>query len=156
MTRAYIHLGMHNYPVSDGICRETLDTISGLIAQEVSKRLTAKNSAIAMDASKEFLDKYLIHIGLGSKKMLWSKALEDVLNKFEILSSPNLRNTISLSRSGGKEGAYDSIMAMKRYITIEYIHGNVFPRQGKDKVYVFKMLVDRPGSGVELVKRMQP
>jgi hypothetical protein len=36
MSRAYIHLGMHNHPVSDGICLETLDTISSLIAQEVS------------------------------------------------------------------------------------------------------------------------
>jgi hypothetical protein len=31
MTRACIHLGMHNHPVSDGICQETLDTIFGLI-----------------------------------------------------------------------------------------------------------------------------
>jgi hypothetical protein len=127
MTRACIHLGMHNHPVSDGICRETLDTISGLIAQEVSKTPTTKNSAIAMAASKEFLDKYLIHSGPGPKKMLRGKELEDVLDKFEHLSSPNLRNTISLSRSGGKRGAYGSIMAMKRYTIIEYIHGNVFP-----------------------------
>jgi hypothetical protein len=63
MSRACIHLGMHNHPVSDGIYRETLDTISDLIAQEVSKTPTAKNSAIAMAASKEF-------IGLGPKKML--------------------------------------------------------------------------------------
>jgi hypothetical protein len=155
MSRACIHLEMHNHPVSDGICRETLDTISGLIAQEVSKTPTAKNSAIAMAASKEFLDKYLIHSGPGPKKMLRGQELEDVLDKFEHLSSPNLWNLISLYRSGGKGGAYDSIMAMQRYTTIEYIHTNVFPGQGKDKVYVFKMLVDRPGSGLDLVKRMQ-
>jgi hypothetical protein len=71
MTRLCIHLGMHNHLVSDGICQETIDTISSLVAQEVSKTLTAKNSAIAMAASKEFLDKYLIHSGPGSKKMLW-------------------------------------------------------------------------------------
>jgi hypothetical protein len=47
-------------------------------------------------------------------------------------------------------------MAMQRYTTIEYILGYVFPSQGKDKVYVFKMLVDGPGSGMDLVKRMQP
>jgi hypothetical protein len=44
---------------------------------------------------------------------------------------------------------------MQRYTRIEYIHANVFLYQGKDKVYVFKMLVDGPGSGVDLVKRMQ-
>jgi hypothetical protein len=109
-----------------------------------------------MTASKEFLDKYLIYSGPGSKKMLQSQELEDIFNKFEQLSSPNLRNTISLSRSGGKRGAYDSIMVMQRYTTIEYIHGNVFLGQGKNKVYVFKMLVDEPESGVDLVKCTQP
>ena len=71
MTRACIHLGMHNHPISNGICQETLDTISSLIAQEVSKTPIAKNSTIIMVASKEFLDKYLIYNGLRSKKMLW-------------------------------------------------------------------------------------
>jgi hypothetical protein len=156
MSRACIHLGMHNHPVFDGICRETLDSISSLIAQEVSKTPTAKNSAIAMAASKEFLDKYFIHTGPGPKKMLRGQELEYILDKFEHLSSPNLRYTILLCRSGGKRGAYDSIMAMKKYTTIEYVLGNVFPGQGKDKVYVFKMLEDRPRNGMDLVKRMQP
>jgi hypothetical protein len=131
-----MHLGMYNHPVFDGICRETLNTISSLIAQEVSKTPIAKYFATAMAASKEFLDKHLIHSGPGPKKMLWGQELEDVLDKFEHLSSPNLRNIISLSRSGGKRGKYDSIMAMKRFTTIEYIHGNIFLGQGKNKVYV--------------------
>jgi hypothetical protein len=97
ITRVCIHLGMHNHQVFDGIFQEILDTISGLIAQEVSKTPTAKNSAITMATSKEFLDGYLIHNGLGPKEMLGGKALEDVLDKFETLSSPNLRNMISLS-----------------------------------------------------------
>jgi hypothetical protein len=150
MAMVCIHLGMHNHLVSNGIYRETLDTISGQVAQEVSKTPSAKNPAIT------FLDKYLIYNGPGPKKMLWGKALEDVLDKFEILSSPNLWNMISISRSGGKGGAFDSIMVMKRYTIIEYIHGNIFPEQGKDKAYIFKMLVDEPGSGVDLVKLMQP
>jgi hypothetical protein len=154
MTRACIHLGMHNHSVSDGICQETLNSISSLIRQEVFKTPIAKNFAIPMAASKELLDKYLIHSGPGPKKMLWGKALEDVLDKFEHLSSPNLWNMISLFRSSGKGRAYDSIMAMKRYSTIEYIHNNIFSGQGQDKVYIFKMLVDKPESGVDLVKRM--
>jgi hypothetical protein len=61
MTRACIHLGMHNYPDTDGICQETLNTIFGLIANKVSKTSTTKNSAIALVASKEFLDSFFIH-----------------------------------------------------------------------------------------------
>jgi hypothetical protein len=119
---------MHNYPISDGICQETLDTISGLISQQVSKTPT-----IPMAASKEFLDKYVIHSGPRPKKMLQGHELEDVLDKFEHLSSPNLQNMISLCKSCGKRGAYDNIMAMKMYTTVEYIHANVCPGQGKYK-----------------------
>jgi hypothetical protein len=79
-----------------------------------------------MAASKEFLDKYLIYNGPGPKKMLRGQELEDVLDKFEHLNSPNLRNTISLCRSSCKRGVYDSIMAMKTYTTIEYIHATSF------------------------------
>jgi hypothetical protein len=63
-----------------------------------------QNSTIALAASKKFLGGYLFHSGPGSKKMLWSKALEDVLDKFEILSSPNVQNMISSLRSNGKVG----------------------------------------------------
>jgi hypothetical protein len=81
MTRACIHLGMHNHPIYDGICWETLDTIFGLIVEEVSKTPTAKTSTIAMAANKGFLDKYLIHSGPRPKKMLWGQELEDFPNK---------------------------------------------------------------------------
>ena len=110
-----------------------LDTIFGLIAQEVPKTPTAKNSAITMVASKEFLDKYLIYTNSELKKMLQGEELEDVLDKFEHLSSLNLQNIILLSRSSGKRGAYDSIMAMKTYTTIEYVHGNIF--QGEKLIH---------------------
>jgi hypothetical protein len=104
MTRVYIHLGMHNHPVFDGIYRQTLYTISGLITQEMSRTPTAKNPIIALATSKRFLGGYLFHSNPGPKEILWRKALEDVLDKFEILSSPNVRNMISLFRSGHKGG----------------------------------------------------
>jgi hypothetical protein len=46
-------------------------------------------------------------------------------------------------------------MSMKRHSTIEYTHGNVFQGQREEKFYIFKMLVDGPGSGMDLVKRMK-
>jgi hypothetical protein len=75
----------------------------------VSKTPTAKNSAITLVASKEFLSGYLFHSGTGSKEMLWSKALDDILDKFEILNSPNVRNMISSFRSGDKGGSLITI-----------------------------------------------
>jgi len=47
-------------------------------------------------------------------------------------------------------------MTMKKESKFKFIHDNVFPGQGKEKVYIFKMLTEGPGSGVDLVRRMQP
>ncbi len=63
MSRACIHLGYHRHPVAKGKCRESLETITGLIAIEVANTPTAKNLDIAMAASKEFLDTFLVHSG---------------------------------------------------------------------------------------------
>jgi hypothetical protein len=46
-------------------------------------------------------------------------------------------------------------MALKDHSGFKYVHGSRFPGQFKDKIFVFKMSVDLPGSGVDLVKRMQ-
>ncbi len=49
----------------------------------------------------------------------------------------------------------DNIMTMKKESKFEFIHDSVFPGQGKEKVYIFKMLTEGPRSGVDLVRRMQ-
>jgi len=46
-------------------------------------------------------------------------------------------------------------MTMKKESKFEFIHDSVFLGQGKEKVYIFKMLTEGLGSGVDLVKRMQ-
>ena len=43
---------------------------------------------------------------------------------------------------------------MESILTLED-HGSRFPRQSKDKMFVSKMFVDLPCSGVELVEKMQ-
>jgi hypothetical protein len=55
MSRACIHLGVHDHPVANGTCRESLDMTYQYVANKVLKTPTAKNSAIVMAASKQFL-----------------------------------------------------------------------------------------------------
>ena len=87
---------------------------------------TTKNSAIVLVASKEFLDGYFFHYNPGPKEVFHGKVLEDVLDKFEILSLPNIWNMISSFRSCCKGGIIDSMTTMKRHSAIECIHGNIF------------------------------
>ena len=154
-SRAAIHLGRHVHPVSDGVCLETLDRVYECVAQEVQRTPTAKASAIVMAASKTFLSDYLFRSTPGH---LQGASLDSVMDKFVTLSSANARNMITGAKKYIKSGMgpIDSIMALKEHNQFKFIHDSRFPGQAAGKVFVFKMSVDRPGSGVDLVKRMQP
>ena len=155
MTRAAIHLGKHSHPVAKGTYKDSAKEISELIAEQVAKTPTATNSAIALSASKDFLTNHLFHHrNSGEKEILKGKEMEEVMDCFQMLSSPSIRNVISSFRSNNRGGVIDNIMTMKRESKFEFIHDSVFPGQGKEKVYVFKMLTEGPGSGVDLIRRM--
>jgi hypothetical protein len=158
MSRACIHLCVHDHPVANDTCRESLDMAYQCVANKVLKTPTAKNSAIVMAASKQFLADYLLKSPANVESHhLVGSSLEVVMDKFNTFASPNCRNFVSGSkhflRSG--MGNMDSIMALKDHSAFKFIHGSRFPGQSKDKGFVFKMSVDLPSSGVELVKRMQ-
>ena len=155
MTRVAIHLGKHYHPVAKGMYRDSAREISELIGEQVAKTPTATNSAIALSASKEFLTNHLFHHEEGEKEILKGEEMEEVMDHFHMLSSPSIRNVISSFRSNNRGGVIDNIMTMKRESKFEFIHNSVFPGQGKEKVYVFKMLTEGPGSGVDLIRRMQ-
>ena len=155
MSRGCIHLGVHENPVSNGTCRESLDMAYQYVATEVMKTLTAKNSAIVMATSRTYLTDYLLKSpSNGEGHNLAGSSLEAVLDKFSVLVTPNCRNFESGSRRFIRSGmgTMDSIMALKDHSC--YVHGSRFPGQSNDKVFVFKMSLDRPGSGVDFVKRM--
>ena len=157
MTRACIHFGNHEHPVSDGMCRETIDQIHTLIGEEVSKTPTAKNSAIALAASKEFLSTFLLQTDHNTPTPLRGPDLNVVMDKFKLLSSPNVRSIISSFRlHSGNKGYIDKILELKKTSRYDYVQESVFPGQGSNKVFLFKMSIEGPGSGFDLVKRMQP
>ena len=158
MSRACIHLGMHDHPVSNGVCHKSLDLAYHYVANEVLKTPTAKKSTIVLGASKQYLADYLLKSRtIGEDYLLVVSSLKVVMDKFSVLTSPNCRNFIFGSKRFVRSGmeTIDSIMAFKDHSTFKFVHGNWFRGQSKDIVFVFKMSVDLPGSGMELVKRIQ-
>ena len=153
--RACIHLGWHDHLVADGVCRESVDESYKCVATEVYKTPKATTSAIQMAASQAFLSDYLFNTPTQEEKQL---NLESVMDKFSYLASPNCRNIVSGSKRvlKPKAGPMESIIALKNNPKFKFVHENRFPGQSNDKVFVFKMSVDLEGSGVDLVRRMQP
>lgn len=78
------------------------------------------------------------------------------MDHFQYLSNPNIQNVIYSFRSNGQGRVIDNIKTVKKESKFEIIHDGVFPGQGKEKVYILKMLTEGPGSGMDIVNRMQP
>ena len=113
--------------------------------------------AIALVASKNFFNTLFIHCGPELKNILRDEALDYVINKFHLLSSPNVRNIIFSSWNNNKGGGeIGRILDMKGRDKMEYIHDSAFIGQAHKKIYLFTMLVDGLGSGANFVWRMQP
>ena len=153
MTRAAIHTARHVHPVSDEVCLDSLDLMYDCVAQDVAKTPNAKNSAIVMATSKNFLADWLFRPTPGQAH-LQGALLDNVMDRFSNLSSKFCIGFQDVFCGGMRP--IDSIMALKDYSGFKFIHENKFPGQSKGKVFVFKMSVDHPGSGVDLIKSMQP
>lgn len=158
MTRACIHLGSHDHPVGYVECRENKMKIMNLVEAHVEKNPTGKSSAIALEASKDYLGEHLLSPIGEPKTLLNDEELNDVFKLFYPLSSAGVKNNITTFKTIGKSGVMDGISALRGCSKWEFVQENKFPGQGAegDKVFVFKMSEKGPGSGVDLVKRMQP
>ena len=96
MSRACIHLGVHNHLVANDTCYESMDMAYQCVANEVLKTPTAKNSAIVMATNKQLLVDYLLKSPANIEgHHLVESSLEVVMDKFNTLASPNCCSFVS-------------------------------------------------------------
>ena len=99
MSRACIHLGVHNHHGLNGTCLDSLDMTYKCITQEVMKTPTTKNFAIVLAVSKQFLANYLLKFPSNNEgHHLASFSLEVLMDKFRIFISANCCNFVSSSK----------------------------------------------------------
>jgi hypothetical protein len=111
-----------------------------------------------MVASRHFFSDYLLKTPTSKEKHhLQGISLENVINKFATLSSPNNKNIVAGAKRFvcSNMVTIDSIMALKDNLKFEYIHNNQLLGQSTGKVFIFKMSVDLAGSGADFVQWMQ-
>ena len=76
--------------LANDTCHEALGMAYKCVANEVLKTPTSTNSAIVMATSKQFLADYLLKsLASGKNHHLVGSYLEVVMDKFNILASPN-------------------------------------------------------------------
>ena len=157
MTRACVHLGSHDHPVKSGDHRDFIELTESLIGEQVERTPSATRSAIVLETAKEVLGPLLLAKEGEERKTLDLDQLLPIFDRCKHLTSPNIRNSISTFKAMRRFGVMDSITMLRGSSNWNYVQKNMFPGQGEDldKVFVFKMSEVGPGSGVDLVKRMQ-
>jgi hypothetical protein len=156
--RACIHLGKHRHPVKVGDCRDSRQRIHSLIEEQVDKTPQATHSKIVLEVSKDIVGDFLLRDNVDKHQLFSLEELEPVFDRCKELNSSHLRNKVTTFKYLRRLGVMDGIAKLRGVSTWAYVQRNQFPGQGdeKDKVFVFKMSEVGPGSGVDLVRRMQP
>jgi hypothetical protein len=128
LSRITIHLRTHEHPVVEGMCKESLEQIKVLVEGEVFHTLNAKFFTITLNASKAFLAHHLFNEnGKGPMEILQGEKLDKVMDKFQPMCSPNIRNLIaSFKHSGGIKGPMDKILIFKLKSPNDYIQNSCF------------------------------
>jgi hypothetical protein len=92
LSKVMIHLSTHVHPIAEGMCKEALEEIKVLVEGQVSRTLDTKFSAITLNFSKAFLAHHLFNEnGEGHVEILQGEKLDKVMDKFQLLYSPNIR-----------------------------------------------------------------
>jgi hypothetical protein len=87
----------------------------------------------------------ICHFDLGKK-------LEQIQDKFVELSFPNVHNLVVLFKHCPRGGYNDNILKLESKIRYDYIQKCCFPwKILGQKVFIFKTLVNKVGSGANLV-----
>jgi hypothetical protein len=122
MSKGMIHLGVHNHPIVDGKCRESIKETKRLIAEEVDHMPDAKISLISFSVSKTFLANYLLDDSRdGIVEFLKGEQLEQIQDKFCELSSPNVHNLVAFFKHHSRGGYIDNIFELKSMNWYDYV-----------------------------------
>jgi len=103
MSRAMIHLGVHNHLIADGKCWEFVEEIRRLIIEEVDPTPNTNISSISLSVSKTLASYLFDGSNNGIVELFKDEQLKHIQDKFDDLNSPYVHNLTSFkchSRGG--------------------------------------------------------
>ena len=118
----------------------------------------ATHNKIVLEASKDLVYEFHLRNDSDSHQLLFLEELELVFYRCKELNFSHHRNKVTTFKYLLRLGVMDGIAKLRGVNTWAYVQRNQFPSQGHDtdKAFVFKVFEIGPGSGVDLVKRIQP
>jgi hypothetical protein len=148
MTHACMHLRVHAHLVKDGEYQDFKDRTQTLFGEKVERNPHAINCVIVMEATKELVGELLLRPKGAPAKTFTFEKLVPVLDRSKYMSSPSIKNDVTLFRYIWRFGIMDGITMLKGCSNWPYVQENMFRGQSSDsdKVFVFKMSEVGPGN----------
>ena len=141
-----------------GDYRDNRKRINALLKEHVERLPLATHSKIVLETSKDIVGEFFLFGDNDTHHFLSLKELKPVFERCRELNSPNFCSKNTFFKYLRRFGIMDSIAKLQGVSNWAYVQRNQFPRHGDDtnKVFNFKMSEVGHGSGVDLVRRMQP
>jgi hypothetical protein len=98
MTRACVHLRVHEHPVKNGEYRDFKDHNQTLFGEQVERTSHATNSSIVMEATKELVGELLLRPKEVPIKTFTFEELIPVLDKCKYMNLPSIKNDVTSFR----------------------------------------------------------
>ena len=127
MTRACLHLGVHDHLVKVGEDQGIKERTRQLTKEQVERTPRATNSTIVMEASKELVSDLLIHPEGAAVRKFDLEELLPVLEKCKYMSSPNIKNDVTAFKFIRRFRVMDSIATLRGCSHWAYVQENRFP-----------------------------
>jgi hypothetical protein len=113
MTRAYVHLGVHEHLVKNGEYQDFKDRSRTFLGEQVERTLYATNSSMVMEATKELVGELLLRPEGAPTKTFTFEELVPVLDKCKYMSLPSIKNDVTSFKYIQRYGVMDGITMLK-------------------------------------------
>ena len=113
LTRACLHLGVHDHPIKVGEDQGIKERTRQLIEEQVERTPKATNFAIVMEASKELVNDLLINSEMAVVQKFNLEELVPILEKCKYMSSPNIKNDVTAFKFIRRFGVMDGIATLR-------------------------------------------
>ena len=113
MTRAWLHLGVHDHPVKVDKDQEIKERMHEFIEEQVERTPTATKSTIVMEANKKLVGELLIKPEGALVQKYDLAELVLILEKCKYMSSPSIKNDVTAFRYIQRFGVIDGIATFR-------------------------------------------
>lgn len=155
MSRLAIHMGVHNHP-----SRKTWSRVAEKMVHSMIKKQHEANPSATPSGIKNVVTGSMVKTLCESVEDIYAIEESKIWESLMLVSTP--QKFVSLFQSVRQDqkghGELEFLVQMQKNVKFPFLQRYLLPGQGcrEDRAHIFKMTIKGEGSGVDLLRQMQP